>query len=57
MWSLNKIMWAGWWIGVVLVIGSWFHIVPRPLGFVGFLLTLVAFVYSVARNRAWRPPD
>lgn len=57
MWSLNKIMWAGWWIGVVLVIGSWFHIVPRPLGFLGFVLTLVAFVYSVACNRAWHPPD
>ncbi len=57
MWSLNKIMWAAWWVGAALVALSWFRLVPHLLGFLGFLLTLVAVIYSVVRNRMWRPPD
>ena len=54
---MNKAIWIAWWLGTLLIIGSWISIVPNVVGWVGFVIACVASLISVILNKYWAPPS
>ncbi|MBB6050875.1 hypothetical protein [Armatimonas rosea] len=44
--SKQKLAWYLWAIGTVLIVLSWFNIVPYNIGWVGFVLGLAGSILS-----------
>ena len=53
---IQRYVWASWWIGTALIVASWFDVVSRSIGWVGFGAACTASLISVVVNRYWRPP-
>ena len=54
--NIDRIIWATWWIGTIIIACSWFKIVPNTVGWVGFGLACAASLVSVILNKYWRIP-
>lgn len=55
---ISQAVWAVWWIGVALIVGSWFDIVSRTVGWVGFgMAALATFGSQVLRPLIRSEPE
>jgi hypothetical protein len=53
---LRRWIWACWWIGTALIVGSWIGWVSNRVGWIGFGAAGASTLLSVVVNRAWRVP-
>jgi hypothetical protein len=54
--NIRRIIWAAWWIGTILIVLSWVHVVPIAIGWFGFGISCISVIASVIVNKCWRPP-
>ena len=51
----DRILWAAWWVGAIVVALSWLSFAPVWTGWAGFALAGMSTLVSVVRVRYWRP--
>ncbi len=55
--NMQWIIWGAWWVGALLIILSWFKIVPVQVGWTGFGISCFAVVVQVIIKKYWIPPQ
>ena len=53
----EKITWATWWIGTILVVSSWVNVVPNTLGWIGFGISCASSLTSIIARKYWKMPS
>lgn len=54
--NLDRIVWAGWWFGTTLIVLSWFNLVPKIVGWIGFCIACGLVILQVIARKYWRIP-
>ena len=52
----DRIIWAAWWIGTILIVLSWVNVVPVVIGWIGFMIACACAIVSVIIRKYWLPP-
>jgi len=52
--SFHNFAWTLWLVGTVLIVGSWFHVVPIRVGWIGFAIAMAGSLISRS-GRQYRP--
>ncbi|WFB37485.1 hypothetical protein P3T73_06900 [Kiritimatiellota bacterium B12222] len=55
--NTDRILWGTWWMGTILVIGSWMDEVSSTIGWIGFGVSCTASFVSVVIKKYWRIPS
>jgi hypothetical protein len=54
--NMERIVWAAWWIGTILIALSWVNLVPVTIGWIGFTIACLSVIVSVIVHKYWLPP-
>lgn len=54
--NLDRVLWATWWVGMILFVGNLVKVIPYKIGRVGFFLVIAAILIRAVSDGYWRVP-